>query len=153
MDKETDDIKWMREAIHLAKKAEQEGEVPVGAILVQDGKILGQGWNRSIVNHDCSAHAEIQALRNAGEILQNYRFPGSTLYVSLEPCTMCAGAMIHARIKRLVFGAYDPKTGAIESVMRIFDQPFHNHKPEYDGGVLEDECREMLQAFFKQKRL
>ncbi len=148
-----DDIFWMREAITLAQKAEQEGEVPVGAVLVQDDAILGQGWNKPIVNHDPTAHAEIQALRNAGAMLGNYRFPGSTLYVTLEPCTMCAGAMIHARIKRLVFGAYDPKTGAVESVMRIFDQAFHNHKPDYDGGVLETECRLMLQSFFEQKRL
>jgi len=148
-----DDIFWMHEAIVLAQKAEQEGEVPVGAVLVQDDAILGQGWNRPIVNHDPSAHAEIQALRHAGEKLGNYRFPGSTLYVTLEPCTMCAGAIIHARIKRLVFGAYDPKTGAVQSVMQLFDQPFHNHKPVYDGGVLEADCRLMLQSFFEKKRL
>lgn len=148
-----EDRQWMEEALVLARQAESEDEVPVGAVLVQDGKILGQGSNRPIGNHDPSAHAEIQAIRHAGKLIGNYRFPGSTLYVTLEPCTMCAGAIIHARIKRVVFGAYDPRTGALESVANIFDQDYHNHKTSYQGGVLESECSELLKTFFATKRL
>jgi tRNA(adenine34) deaminase len=148
-----EDKVWMQEALVLARKAEEEGEVPVGAVLVQDNKILGQGWNRPVASHDPSAHAEIQAIRHAGSLVGNYRLPGSTLYVTLEPCTMCAGAIIHARIKRLVFGAYDPRTGAIESVAQILDQSHHNHKTEYQGGVMESECSQLLKAFFAAKRL
>jgi len=143
---------WMREAIRLAEKAASEDEVPVGAILVQDNKIIGEGWNQPIANNDSSAHAEIQALRDAGTKLGNYRLPGATLYVTLEPCTMCAGAIIHARIARLVFGARDLKTGVIESVDKALDQPYHNHKVLYEGGLLESECSQMLTSFFKAKR-
>ena len=148
-----EDKVWMQEALLLAKQAQEEGEVPVGALLVQDNKLLGQGWNRPVASHDPSAHAEIQAIRHAGGIVSNYRLPGSTLYVTLEPCTMCAGAMIHTRIKRLVFGAYDPRTGAVESVAQILDQPHHNHKIVYQGGVMESECGQLLKAFFAAKRL
>jgi len=143
----------MQEALLLAQKAQEEGEVPVGALLVQDNKILGQGWNRPVASHDPSAHAEIQAIRHAGRVVGNYRLPGSTLYVTLEPCTMCAGAIIHARIKRLVFGAYDPRTGAVESVTQVLDQPHHNHKTAYQGAVMESECAQLLKAFFAAKRL
>ena len=148
-----EDQEWMQEALTLAHKAESEAEVPVGAVLVQDRKILGQGWNRPVASHDPSAHAEIQAIRHAGKLVSNYRLPGSTLYVTLEPCTMCAGAIIHARIKRLVFGAYDPRTGAIVSVARLFDESYHNHKTEYQGGVLEAECSQLLKDFFAAKRI
>ncbi len=147
-----DDEAWMREAIHLALHAEEEGEVPVGAILVLDNKRIAQGWNRPVLTHDPTAHAEIQVLQDAGKALGNYRLPEATLYVTLEPCTMCAGAMIHARIKRLVFGAYDPGTGTIESVDQIFDRPHHNHKVEYRGGVLQDECSGLLKSFFEKRR-
>lgn len=148
----SDDERWMREAITLAKHAESEDEVPVGAVLVQDGQIIGAGWNSPINNHDPSSHAEILAIRDAGSKLGNYRLPGTTLYVSLEPCSMCAGAMIHARIERLVFGAYDLKTGVIESVDHVLDQPYHNHKVQYEGGVLETECSQLLTSFFKARR-
>jgi len=143
---------WMRKAIRLAEKAESENEVPVGAVLVQDGKIIGEGWNQPIANNDSSAHAEIQVLRDAGKKLGNYRLPGATLYVTLEPCTMCAGAIIHARVARLVFGAHDLKTGVIESADKVLDQPYHNHKVLYEGGLLESECSQMLTSFFKAKR-
>lgn len=148
-----DDQYWMQEALTLARKAESEDEVPVGAVLVQDRKVLGQGWNRPVASHDPSAHAEIQAIRHAGKLVSNYRLPGSTLYVTLEPCTMCAGAIVHARIKRLVFGAYDPRTGAIVSVAHLLDQTYHNHKTVYQGGVLESECSQLLKAFFAAKRI
>ncbi|NOY66172.1 MAG: tRNA adenosine(34) deaminase TadA [Gammaproteobacteria bacterium] len=147
-----DDEHWMQEAIKLAKKAELEGEVPVGAVLVLDDKIIGTGWNKPIKNHDPSAHAEIQALRDAGKQRGNYRLPGTILYVTLEPCTMCAGAIIHARIERLVFGAYDCKTGVVESVDHILDQPYHNHKVLHEGGVLEKDCSQQLTSFFKARR-
>ena len=143
---------WMQHAIQLAKQAEQEGEVPVGAVLVCDDKIIGEGWNQMIANHDPSAHAEIQAVRSAAQSMKNYRLPNTTLYVTLEPCTMCAGAMIHARITRLVFGAYDPKTGVAESRDRVFDASHHNHQIDVSGGVLQAECSEQLKVFFKAKR-
>jgi tRNA(adenine34) deaminase len=142
----------MLKAIELAKQAEQAGEVPVGAILVQNNKVIGQGYNQPIQSHDPSAHAEIQALRDAGQQAGNYRFPGATLYVTLEPCTMCAGSIIHARIQQLIFGASDPRTGAITSVDTLLDKPHHNHKVSYQGGVLAEECAQLLQEFFKAKR-
>ena len=143
----------MHEALLLARKAAAQDEVPVGAILIQDNAIIGQGWNRPIHGHDPTAHAEIQAIRNAGQNINNYRLPDTTLYVTLEPCTMCAGAIIHARIARVVFGAFDPRTGAIESVINTFDQPHHNHRPDYLGGVREAECSDLLKSFFEKKRL
>lgn len=148
----SDDERWMREAIRFAAKAEAEGEVPVGAILVQDDKIIGEGWNRPIKSNDPSAHAEIRAIRDAAANAGNYRLPGTTLYVTLEPCTMCAGAMIHARIKRLVYGAGDPGTGVINSVAQVLDQSWHNHKVIHEGGVLETECSQLLTTFFKSRR-
>nr|WP_086939028.1 tRNA adenosine(34) deaminase TadA [Thaumasiovibrio occultus] len=142
----------MQFAISLAAKAEQEGEVPVGAVVVLDGKVIGQGWNRSITQHDATAHAEIMALRQAGKVIGNYRLLDAELYVTLEPCPMCASAMIHARIKKVYFGAPDLKTGAAGTVMNLLDYPAANHKVAYEGGVLEDECREQLQAFFRRRR-
>lgn len=148
----TEHESWMRKALELAKQAEQAGEVPVGAILVRNHHIIGQGYNCPIQSHDPSAHAEIQALREAGQKVENYRFPGSTLYVTLEPCTMCVGSLIHARIQHLVFGAYDPRTGAVQSVASILDEPHHNHRVTYQGGILAEECGNLLQAFFQSRR-
>ncbi len=147
-----EDEHWMRHALLLAAKAEAEGEVPVGAVLVRAGQLLGEGWNRTIGLSDPSAHAEILALRHAGSSCANYRLPDTTLYVSLEPCVMCAGAMIHARINRLVFGAIDPKTGAAGSVFDTLLDARHNHRPQVDGPCLGDECGAVLQAFFRSRR-
>jgi len=143
----------MRQALDLARRAEQEGEVPIGALLVKDGEIVGEGWNRPIASHDPSAHAEIQALRAAGLRLENYRLPGTTLYCTLEPCPMCAGAIVHARVERVVYGATDPKGGACGSVFDLLpsDRRF-NHRTEVTGGVLGDECGERLRTFFRSRR-
>lgn len=146
------DRNWMRHALQLAQKGETQGEVPVGAVVVMDGTVIGQGWNRNIGTHDPSAHAEIVALREAGVSVGNHRLPGATLYVTLEPCTMCAGAMIHARIERLVFGAYDPKTGAAGSVSNVFGQTGNNHQVMVEGGILEEHCADQLQSFFRSRR-
>lgn len=143
---------WMQHAIQLAKKAAAEDEVPVGAILVKDNQLIAEGWNQPIQSHDPSAHAEMMAIRNAGQVLNNYRLIDTTMYVTLEPCSMCVGAMIHARVKHLVFGASDLKTGATGSAINLIHDPIHNHKIEVTGGVMEEECREVLQAFFKHKR-
>lgn len=143
----------MQYALSLADKAEQEGEIPVGAVLVdKNGKILGEGWNRSIILSDPTAHAEIQAIRMAGEQLQNYRLLDTTLYVTLEPCTMCAGAILHSRIGRLVFGASDYKTGAIGSRFHLFEDYKMNHFLQIRGGVMRDECSQKISAFFKKRR-
>jgi len=149
---EINDEYWMQKAICLAKTAEQINEVPVGAVIVKDNKIIGRGFNLMITSNDSSAHAEIQALRDAGKNLQNYRIVDSTLYVTLEPCMMCVGAMIHARINRLVFGAYDHKTGMIITQDKCLDKSYHNHKIESLGGVLETECAQLLREFFKKRR-
>jgi tRNA(adenine34) deaminase len=143
---------WMRHALQLALKAEAEGEVPVGAVIVRDGQVLGEGWNRTIGLNDPSAHAEILALRQAGEHCGNYRLPGATLFVTLEPCIMCAGAMIHARLKSLVFGAADPKTGAAGSVFDVLADPRHNHRLQVSGPCLGEECGTVLQTFFRSRR-
>ena len=150
---EPTDDDWMRRAVALAERAAAEGEVPVGAVLVTDGKIVGEGWNRPIREHDPSAHAEILALRDAGRRVGNYRLPGTTLYVTLEPCPMCAGAMIHARVERVVFGATDPKGGACGSVLDLLpsDTRF-NHRTKCAGGVLESECGDLLRKFFRSRR-
>lgn len=148
----TDDQKWMHEALVLAEHAMTKEEVPVGAVLLLEDKIIGKGWNQPISNNDPSAHAEIVALRSAAKTINNYRLLNSTLYVTLEPCLMCVGAILHARIKRLVFGAYDPKTGAAGSVFNILTDTRHNHVVEVQGGVLEEESSELLQKFFKQRR-
>lgn len=146
------DKQFMQRAIELAKNAEDEGEVPVGAVLVKDGAIISEGWNRSIICHDATAHAEIQTLRKAGEALSNYRLLDTTLYVTLEPCPMCAGAILHSRVKRVVFGAFDLKAGAAGSVLNLFDSQAAYHYADVEGGLMEQECREMLQAFFKRRR-
>jgi tRNA(adenine34) deaminase len=152
MELESPDRHWMRRAISLALQAAREGEVPVGAVLVKDGEVIGEGWNRPISAHDPSAHAEIQALRDAGRRLNNYRLTGTTLYVTLEPCAMCAGAIIHARVQRVVFGAYDPKGGAAGSVFDVLGTDKLNHRVEVEGGVLAEECGAMLRDFFVMKR-
>ena len=142
----------MRYAIRLAQRAEAQGEVPVGAVLVKDDRCLAEGWNSSIVSHDPSAHAEIVALRQAGQLVENYRLLDTTLYVTLEPCVMCMGALSNARVKRLVFGAYDPKRGAVCNALNLTDAPFLNHRIEWLGGVLEQPCSEILKVFFKARR-
>lgn len=147
-----EDEYWMRHALQMAKRAESHGEVPVGAVLVRGGQLLAEGWNQPIATYDPTAHAEIIALREAGRIEGNYRLPGSTLYVTLEPCAMCVGAMLHARVARLVFGARDPKTGAAGGVFDLAGDPRHLHRMEVVGGLLEDEAALMLRAFFKARR-
>jgi len=148
------DEHWMRHALTLAERAEREfDEIPVGAVILDaDGNLIGEGFNRSILGHDPSAHAEIIALRAAGQTLANYRLPGCTLYVTLEPCAMCAMAMIHARIKRVVFGAYDPKTGAAGSVFDLLNDARHNHRVEVAGGILAHETGQCLREYFRRKR-
>ncbi|MEY4475739.1 MAG: hypothetical protein RL248_1506 [Pseudomonadota bacterium] len=143
---------WMRHAMMLALRAQEEGEVPVGAVLVLDNKIIAQGWNRSISDNDPTAHAEIMALRQGGQSVQNYRLLDATLYVTLEPCVMCAGAMVHSRIRRLVYGANDLKTGAAGSLVDILRHPGMNHQIEVSAGVLAEECSQQLTAFFRQRR-
>jgi len=142
----------MRYAIRLAQRAEQQGEVPVGAIVVKDERCIAEGWNIPITSHDPTAHAEVVALRGAGIQVANYRLNDATLYVTLEPCVMCLGAMSHARIKRLVFGAYDSKRGAVCNALSLTGASFLNHRISWDGGVLETECSEMLRDFFKARR-
>lgn len=146
------DENWMRHALGLAQKAAAQGEVPVGAVLIRDGEILGEGWNQPITLHDPSAHAEMLAMRAAGVAAENYRLPGTTLYVTLEPCPMCVGTMIHARVERVVFGAFDPKTGAAGSAFNLLADERHNHRIVVSGGVLEEECAETLRAFFRARR-
>jgi tRNA(adenine34) deaminase len=143
---------WMQQALELARRAEQEGEVPVGAVLVLDGCIVGEGWNRNITRNDPSAHAEIEALRDAGRRLGNYRFPGAALYVTLEPCVMCAGALVHARVARVVYGATDPKTGAAGSVFDTLVSDRHNHRVDVQAGLCADEAAEQLRRFFRGRR-
>ncbi|WP_298669861.1 tRNA adenosine(34) deaminase TadA [uncultured Haemophilus sp.] len=147
------DEKFMQHALMLADRAEALGEIPVGAVLVDDeGNILGEGWNLSIIENDPTAHAEIVALRNAAQNIQNYRLLNTTLYVTLEPCTMCAGAILHSRIKRLVFGASDYKTGSVGSRFHFFDDYKMNHTLEITSGVLAEKCGQKLSDFFKKRR-
>jgi tRNA(adenine34) deaminase len=146
------DRRWMMLALELARQAEREGEVPVGAVIVLDGAVIGEGRNRMVGASDPSAHAEIEALRDAGRRIGNYRLPDATLYVTLEPCVMCAGAMIHARIARLVYAATDPKTGAAGSVFDTLLSDRHNHRPEVCGGVLGGDASAMLSEFFRMRR-
>jgi tRNA(adenine34) deaminase len=146
------DTFWMEKALILAKQAAHQNEVPVGAVVVLNDQVVGQGYNFSITRHDPTAHAEIMALRAAAQHLGNYRILHATLYVTLEPCVMCAGAMVHARIKRLVYGACDPKTGAITSVARTLDLPFLNHRVDHCGGLLAGPCGALLSQFFKERR-
>ena len=143
---------WMQEALRCAQRALEAGEVPVGAIVVCGGKIAGRGWNRNIGDSDPSAHAEILALREAAESAGNHRLGECDLFATIEPCAMCAGALTHARIRRLVYGADDPKTGAVRSVMQVVNHPGLNHKIEVRGGVLAGQCAELLQAFFRRRR-
>lgn len=147
-----DDQRWMRRALELARHAESIGEVPVGAVLVRDGTAIGEGWNAPISGHDPTAHAEIRALRDAAARVGNYRLGGSTLYVTLEPCAMCAGSLLHARVGRLVFGADDPRGGAVRSVFRLLDPSAVNHRVEWQGGLLAEEAAAQLRAFFAARR-
>jgi tRNA(adenine34) deaminase len=147
------DLKWMQEAIELAKQAGASGEVPVGAVVVREGLIVGRGCNGPVANNDPTAHAELMALRDAAQTIGNYRLENCTLYVTLEPCTMCAGAILNSRISRLVYGASEPRTGAAGSVLDVFANQGLNHHTEVIGGVLSDACRQLLQEFFKPKRL
>jgi tRNA(adenine34) deaminase len=146
------DERWMRHALKLARRAQELGEVPVGAVVVRGDEVVAEGWNRPIASHDPSAHAEMVAMREAAASLRNYRLNGLTLYVTLEPCVMCAGAIIHARIARLVFGAPDPRAGAVQSFYDIIAQPRLNHRPDWTGGVLAEDCGAILQEFFRARR-
>ena len=143
---------WMREALDLAAEAEAAGEVPIGAVVVMNGEIVGRGFNRPISTHDPTAHAEIVALRDASTRVGNYRLAGSELYVTVEPCAMCAGAMMHARIATLIYGTPEPRSGAIESAMRVQEHPAFNHRFTVVSGILAAECRGKLQAFFRTRR-
>ncbi|QWE23991.1 tRNA adenosine(34) deaminase TadA [Polynucleobacter sp. AP-Elch-400A-B2] len=146
------DRQYMQQAIEQAMLAASAGEVPVGAVLVRDGKVISKGFNQPISNSDPSAHAEMLALRGAAQSEANYRLPGTTLYVTLEPCTMCAGAILHARVDRVVFGASDPKTGAAGSVLNVFSQKQINHQTQVEGGIMSEECGQILRQFFKERR-
>jgi tRNA(adenine34) deaminase len=143
---------WMEEALREGIRAQAAGEVPIGAVVVHEGRILGRGSNRPISSNDPTAHAEIIAMREAGQALGNYRLADCDLFVTMEPCAMCAGAMVHARIRRLIYGATDPKAGAVESVMRVLDNAALNHRIEVKKGVLAGRCMELVQAFFRDKR-
>jgi len=146
------DIFWMQHALELAKRAESEGEVPVGAIVVLNEEVIGEGWNRPIIDNDPTAHAEIMALRSAAKKINNYRLLDTTLYVTLEPCIMCSGAIIHSRVKRVVYGATDPKAGAVNSAFNILGTDCLNHKVNVDSDILADECGLVLTEFFRNKR-
>lgn len=146
------DVRWMQKALAQAREAQAAGEVPVGAVLVRDDEFIAQGWNRPIGTSDPCAHAEILAIRAAAARLNNYRLPDCTLYVTLEPCTMCAGAIIQARLKRVVYGALDPKAGAAGSVFEILGTRKLNHYVEVEGGMLADECGNLLTEFFRDRR-
>ncbi|RRV08243.1 tRNA adenosine(34) deaminase TadA [Pseudomonas sp. v388] len=146
------DQDFMRQALELARQGAVLGEVPVGAVLVQNGEIVGRGFNCPISASDPSAHAEMVAIRDAARALDNYRLPGSTLYVTLEPCSMCAGLIVHSRVARVVYGALEPKAGIVQSQGQFFTQGFLNHRVLYEGGVLGEECGTMLSEFFRQRR-
>lgn len=146
------DVRWMREALVLAQTARDAGEVPVGALVVAGGEIVGRGYNQPISSHDPTAHAEVVALRDAAGRLANYRLPGATLYVTMEPCVMCAGALLHARVARVVYGAREYKTGAHGSIVDVFAEPRLNHHCEIVGGVLAEECAAMISDFFESRR-
>jgi tRNA(adenine34) deaminase len=146
------DEHWMQQALALAARAGTAGEVPVGAVLVADDVMLAGGYNQPISGHDPTAHAEVVCLREAGQVLGNYRLGGTTLYVTLEPCLMCVGAIVHARVARVVFGAFDPKSGAVSSLCRGFELPGLNHRVEISGGVLAEPCGALLREFFSDRR-
>ena len=152
MKPEAEHEQWMRRALALADRAENEGEVPIGAVVVRDGSLLGEGWNQVIGAVDPTAHAEIVALRDAARASGNYRLPGAILYVTLEPCTMCAGALVHARIERLVFAAREPRAGVVCSTCRLLDEPWYNHRVDWLEGVLADDSAARLRAFFQSRR-
>jgi tRNA(adenine34) deaminase len=147
-----EDEKWMQIAIREANLAKNKGEVPVGAIIIQNNRIIAKAHNSPISKNDPTAHAEVLAIRNASKKLQNYRLPGTTLYVTLEPCAMCLGAVIHARINRIVFGTSDPKSGVCGSTANLTSEAFFNHKIIVNGGILEQDCKKILQSFFKLRR-
>jgi len=147
------DERWMAYALVLARKAQTQGEVPVGAVVVKAGQIIGQGWNRSIAGHDPSAHAEMLALRDAGQSIGNYRLNDTSLYVTLEPCVMCTGALMHARVARVIYGAADPKAGAAGSQFDLLTDERFNHRISVTAGVYADQCAEILKQFFKSKRI
>jgi tRNA(adenine34) deaminase len=143
---------WMEEALRSALRALEAGEVPVGAVVVRDGRIVGRGWNRNLTDNDPTAHAEVVALREAGAAVGNHRLGECELFATIEPCAMCAGALVHARIKRLVYGADDPKAGAVRSAMQVLNHPKLNHQMEVRGGVLAGRCAEIVQEFFRNRR-
>jgi tRNA(adenine34) deaminase len=143
---------WMEEALREALRAQAAGEVPVGAVVVSDGRIVGRGSNRNLTEHDPTAHAEILALREAGQALGNHRLEGCEMFVTIEPCAMCSGALVHARLKRLIYGAEDPKAGAVHSVLQVLNHPSLNHRMDVTWGVLSGRCAELLQAFFRERR-
>ena len=147
----TDEL-WMQQALRAAQRALEAGEIPIGAVVVHEGKIVGRGFNRNIADSDPTAHAEVVALREAGAAIGNHRLGDCDLFVTIEPCPMCAGALVHARIRRLVYGADDPKAGAVHSVMQVVNHPSANHKIEVRGGVLAGKCAELLQDFFRARR-
>ena len=151
-DSSSHDEQMMREALAEARRAEAAGEVPIGAVVVRHGSIVGRGHNRNLVENDPTAHAEVMALRAAGRALGNHRLGECELFVTIEPCAMCAGAMVHARIARLVYGTSDPKAGAVQSVMRVLNHPQLNHRMEVESGVLGAECAALIQEFFRRKR-
>lgn len=146
------DTFWMQHAIKLAEFAALQGEVPVGAVLILENQLIGEGSNRPIAKHDPTAHAEIIALRAGAQHLQNYRLPNATLYVTLEPCVMCVGALVHGRVQRVVYGAADPKSGAVHSVFSLADVAGFNHRITYEGGLLADQCGQLLKDFFQARR-
>lgn len=146
------DNHWMQCALALAERAADAGEVPVGAVVVLDNQVIGEGWNQPISSHDPTAHAEVLALRDAAHKVGNYRLVEADLYVTIEPCTMCAGAMVHARVRRVVYGASEPKSGVVESNGRLLEQPWMNHRVEVTAGVLADQCSERISLFFKLRR-
>ena len=152
MNDDTQDRIWMSEALLLAGRAGLEEEVPIGAVVVREGEVIGRGWNRNIGLNDPSAHAEIMAMREAGKTLGNHRLPDCSLYVTLEPCPMCVGAMIHARLERVVYGAHDPKTGAAGGMFDLLSHPAHNHVVSVRGGCLAEECAALLKEFFRKRR-
>ena len=146
------DLRWMSYALELAERAAEAGEVPVGAVVVLNDEVIGEGWNHPISGHDPTAHAEIMALRAAAQNVENYRLVEADLYVTIEPCTMCAGAIVHARIRRVIYGAVEPKSGAVVSNGQVFDQGWMNHRVDHRGGVLAEQCSGRISAFFKMRR-
>ena len=151
-ERESLDLFWMQRALELARRAESLGEVPIGAVLVKDDQIIGEGYNAPISQHDPTAHAEIMALRAAAQRIGNYRLLNTTLYVTIEPCVMCAGALVHARVAEVVFGATEPRTGAVGSVFDILQSSKLNHQVSVRGGIMANDCAAILQQFFKQRR-